>query len=205
MARNGRFGFMLGVALAAILVIVPFSSAGRYNRVLDIGDDAPDWKQLEGVDGEKHSLANYDDTKVIALIFTCNQCPVAAGYERRIKQLQKEYQNKGVQVIAVSVSQHAEDSLSRMKERAELGEFNFPYIWDGTQEIGRKYGASVTPHAFVIDADRKIVYMGKIDDSPLDPTAVKRSFVQDAVEAALKGGKPEVTENRAQGCGIMYD
>lgn len=204
MSLYGRSVFVLSLACAVVLAVVSFSSAGRYNSVLDVGDDAPEWQQLEGTDGNKHSLTDYKDAKAIVLVFTCNQCPVAAGYEARIKELQKQYKDQGVQVIAVSVSQYEEDSLPKMKERATAHEFNFPYLWDGTQEIGRNYGARVTPQAFVLDADRKIIYMGKIDDSPLDPSAVKQYFIRDAVEAALKGSKPKVSENRAQGCGIMY-
>ena len=205
MSRSSRFGFMLSVACAVTLVVVSVGSAGRYNRVRDIGDAAPDWQQLEGVDGKRHSLADYKDAKAVVLIFTCNQCPVAAGYARRIIELQNQYKGKGLQVIAVSVSQHEEDQLPKMRQRATAQQLNFPYLWDGTQKTGRDYGASVTPHAFVIDADRKIVYMGKIDDSPLDPTDVKRYFVRDAVEAALSGRESAVKETRAQGCGIMYD
>ena len=204
MSRDFRNGIRISAMIALGLLATSTSMAGRYNRVVDIGDVAPDWQEIEGVDGQLHNLADYEDAKAVVMIFTCNQCPVAAGYERRIIELQKEYESKGVQVIAISVSKHPDDGLASMKERAAASKFNFPYLWDGTQKVGRQYGASVTPQAFVLDAERKFVYMGKIDDSPLDPTSVKRNFVRDAIEAALGGSEPPVTENRAQGCGIMY-
>ena len=157
-----HFGFRLGALLVLTLVITSASFAGNYNRVVDIGDAAPVWTNLVGVDSKTHSLADYEDAKAMVMIFTCNQCPVAAGYERRIIKLQKEYEAKGLQVVAISVSRHPEDGLPKMKERAVEHELNFPYLWDGTQKTGRDYGASVTPQAFVLDGERKIVYMGKI-------------------------------------------
>ena len=179
--------------------------AGKFNKVLSVGDVAPDFKNIEGVDGQHHNLADYADAKAVVLVFTCNHCPVAVACEDRIIQLQRDYQDKGVKVIAINVNNNEDDRLPAMKERSTSKGFNFPYIHDPTQQVARDYGATVTPHVFLLDGNRKIAYMGLIDDEPLNESAVKSHYLRDAIDAVLAGRTPETTETKQKGCGIKYE
>jgi thiol-disulfide isomerase/thioredoxin len=188
----------LGLSLAAVL-----AASTSYAKV-KVGDPAPAWSSLVGVDGKDHSLGEFGKSKALVIVFTCNHCPVAKAYEDRLIELQKDYGPKGVQVIAINVNNIAADRLDKMKERAAEKGFNFPYLYDSTQVSGHDYGARVTPHAFVLNKSRKIVYAGAIDDSQaLD--GVKARYVRDALDAVLAGRKPPKAETKAFGCGIKYD
>ena len=125
---------------------------------------SPDWSGIVGVDDQKHALADYKEAKLVVLVFTCNHCPVAQAYQERLIALQKDLQPKGVQLVAVNVNNFEADRLEAMKKRATEKGFNFPYLYDATQKIGRQYGALVTPHVFLLDKDRKIAYIGPVDD-----------------------------------------
>ena len=180
------------------------SCAVAEQKGVKVGDPAPDWKGIIGVDDKEHSLSDYKDAKLIVLVFTCNHCPVAKAYEDRLIALQKDYKDKGVQVIAVNVNNIPEDRLDRMKERAKEKGFNFPYIYDSSQKMGHDYGARVTPHVFVLDSERKIAYIGAIDDN-MDPAKVKKHYLRDALDALLDGKSPPVAETKAFGCTIKYE
>jgi peroxiredoxin len=193
--------------VAGIVAIVAAPAwAGKYNGVLNIGDAGPAWEQLEGVDGKRHSLADLAAKDVVVVVFTCNSCPVAADYEDRILAFSKKFagpQGK-VGLVAINVNKVPEDRLPKMRERAEAKGFDFPYLYDETQQIGRAYGAAFTPEFFVLDRDRKVVYMGGMDDSS-NVEMVKLSYLEPAVEAALAGKQPETTEAPAIGCRVRYD
>ena len=197
----------LAFALAAtvLLFLASNGQAGKFNKVVSVGDAAPKWSGVVGVNDKQHSLADYKDAKLIVQVFTCNHCPVAMIYEDRLVQLQKDYKDKGVQFVAVCVSHEEADSLPAMKQRAESKGFNFPYLHDPSQKSGRDFGAVKTPQVFVLDGKRKIAYMGGIDDSWRDAAEVKRSYLRDALDALLDGKTPEVTETRPDGCGIVYE
>jgi peroxiredoxin len=169
-----------------------------------IGDIAPDFKDLAGIDDAKHSLADYKDAELIVLAFTCNHCPVAKAYEDRLVALQRDYQPKGVQLVAVNVNNIPEDRLDAMKVRAKQKGFSFPYLYDATQKVGHDYGAKVTPHVFVLDKSRKIAYMGAIDDSG-KADKVKEPYLRRALDALLDGKKPAEAVTRQFGCGIRYE
>lgn len=193
----------------ALLLLFPAASsfAGQFNKVLKIGDAAPAWKDLEGTDGKKHGLADLAGKDVVVVAFTCNSCPVAADYEDRIVALAEAHAGKDskVAVVAINVNTGKADALPAMKARAEKRKFLFAYLYDPTQEIAKKYGASYTPEFFVLDKDRKVVYMGSLDDKgpPREPTA---KFVEAAVAASLAGKKPEKAEtSAAAGCRIKWD
>jgi peroxiredoxin len=188
----------LGLTLVALFV----SNQGWAQ--VKLGDAAPNWTNLPGVDGKQHSLSDYRQAKAIVLVFTCNHCPVAKAYEDRLIELQADYQARGGQLIAINVNNLPADKLDKMKERAEAKGFNFPYLYDASQASGHAYGAAVTPHAFVLDAQRKIAYLGAIDDSQARNN-VKTRFVRDALEALLAGRKPAKAETNAFGCGIKYE
>ena len=120
------------------------------------------------------------------LVFTCNHCPVARAYEDRLVALQKDYEPKGVQFVAVNVNNIPADRLDKMKKRAKAKGLQFPYLYDSTQKIGHDYGATVTPHVFVLDKDRKIAYMGAVDDN-MQVDKVKKHYLRNALDASLAG------------------
>jgi peroxiredoxin len=190
----------LAIAIFAVFFMAFAGQAGE----LKIGDAAPDWTGIIGVDGEKHSLSDFKGAKAAVVVFTCNHCPVAQAYQDRLIALQKDYKNKGVQVIAINVNNIPEDNLDKMKERAKSKGFNFPYLYDSTQKIGHDYGASTTPHVFVLDKDRKLAYMGGVDDN-MKPDDVKKHYLRDAIDALLVGKTPPETETKHLGCSIKYD
>lgn len=193
------------LALGCLLGLLAFGScAVAEQRGVKVGDPAPDWKGIIGVDDKQHSLADYKDAKAIVLVFTCNHCPVAVAYEDRLIQLQKDYKDKGVQVIAVNVNNIPEDRLDKMKERAAQKGFNFPYIYDSSQKMGHDYGAKVTPHVFILDGQRKIAYIGSIDDN-MDVKKASKHYVREALDALLAGKSPAVAETKAFGCSIKYE
>ncbi len=198
MRNKTRWGWLMVLTLALTL-------AGRAQAAkLKIGDAAPEFSALVGVDGQKHSLADYQHAKIVVVVFTCNHCPVARAYEDRLVALQKDYRAKGVQLVAVNVNNLAADRLDKMKQRAKQKGFNFPYLYDPTQKIGRDYGATVTPHVFVLDGNRKVAYMGAVDDS-MAAANVKTHYLRDTLDALLAGGEPPKQITKQFGCSIKYE
>jgi peroxiredoxin len=187
-----------------LLTLTTAVRGGEYNPVLSIGDVAPVWKDLPGIDGQPHSLSDLKQSKAIVLVFTCNSCPYAIDYEERIIALTKQFAAQGVTVVAVNVNKVPEDSLDAMKARAKSQGFNFAYLYDETQQIARDYGATYTPEFFVLDAQRKIAYMGALDDSPA-ADKVQEQHVAAALTALLAGTQPKVTETVAIGCRIRME
>jgi peroxiredoxin len=169
-----------------------------------VGDAAPPWEMLPGVDGKTYSLSDFRNAKAVVVIFACNHCPVVQACEDRIKQLAADFKDRGVAVAAISVSRFAQDSFEKMQARAQERGYNFPYLHDPSQNSGRRYGATATPQVFVLNGARKIVYMGAFDDSWEDAADVKEPFTRLAVEAVLAGKSPEITETRPVGCTIEY-
>ncbi|MGD9645571.1 MAG: thioredoxin family protein [Pirellulales bacterium] len=191
--------------LGAALLAASLASAGQFNEVLNIGDPAPSWSNLPGVDGREHSLADLADKQAVVVVFTCNSCPIAVDYEDRIIGVAKEFAGPDgkVAVVAINVNRIPEDSLEKMKERAEKKGFPFPYLYDASQQIARQYGANFTPEFFVLDRDRKVVYMGGMDDNS-NPDKVTATYLKPAIEATLAGKAPEKTETPARGCRVRY-
>jgi thiol-disulfide isomerase/thioredoxin len=169
-----------------------------------VGKPAPEWKNLAGVDDKAHNLSDLKDAKAVAVVFTCNHCPVAKAYEDRLIELAADYGDKGVEVVAINVSNADADKLPAMKERAEEKGFKFAYLYDPSQQIGREFGAAVTPHAFLLDGDRNIAYIGAVDDN-MQPDKVTKNHLRDAIDAVLAGSKPEVASTKPIGCGIRYE
>ena len=172
-----------------------------------IGDVATDFSLLN-VDGEMVSLADFEDAKGFILIFTCNTCPYSVAYEDRIIALDKAYKSKGYPVIAINPNDPAAidgDDLADMKVRATEKGFNFPYLQDVGQQVYPQYGATKTPHVFVLqkEVNNNIVrYIGAIDDSSRKPNKVKKRYVEQAVDALLAGKSPSTTTTKAIGCSI---
>ena len=178
--------------------------AGEFNPVLKIGDQAPAWDKLPGVDDKVHSLDDLRDKDIVVVVFTCNSCPYAVDVEDRLVALTKKYAEQKFGLVAINVNKVESDALPEMKERAEEKGFAFPYLYDETQQIARDYGATRTPEFFVLNKDRKIVYMGALDDSP-DGKKISKKYVEAAIEATINHHKPEVAETIAIGCGVRFD
>ena len=195
---------MRSFSLAILLFLDTAALAGEFNSVLNIGDAAPAWTALPGVDGKKHSLADLKDKDVVVVVFTCCSCPVAVEYEDRIIAFAKKYAGpkERVALVAINVNTIEEDRLPAMKERAREKGFPFPFLYDESQKIAKQYGASYTPEFFVLNKERKIVYMGAMDH--YDPAKVKTKYLEEAVQAALKGEKAPTGETLARGCRIRW-
>ena len=196
---------MLTASFIALATLPSLAGAGEINTVLSIGDSAPAWEKLPGADDKEHSFADFKDKDVLVVAFTCNSCPYAVQYQDRIIALAKKYAGPDgkMGLAAINVNTIAEDQLPQMKKRAKDKEFNFPYLYDASQKIAKQYGATITPEFFVLDKARKVVYMGLLDDET-DPEKVKVNYVTLAIEAALKGEKPEIKETRPLGCRIRF-
>jgi len=191
--------------LTLLLALVAALAASRcYAAKLSIGDPAPDWSGIIGTDDKQHALSDYKDAKLLVVVFTCNHCPVAKAYEDRLVALQKDYQGKGVQVVAVNVNNIAPDKLDMMKERAAEKGFTFPYLYDPSQKIGHDYGATVTPHVFLLDGNRKVAYVGPVDDSQ-KVDKVQKNYLRDALDALLSGQQPPEKAIQPFGCTIKYE
>jgi glutathione peroxidase-family protein len=154
------------------------------------------------------SLADYKKAKGFIVIFTCNHCPYSVAYEDRIIALDKKYKEKGFPVIAINPNnpeKQPQDSFDLMKVRAKEKGFTFPYLFDDGQKIYPQYGATRTPHVYILTKENGknlVQYIGAIDDNYKDATQTKVKYVEDAVDALLKGTKPKLTETKAIGCTI---
>ena len=194
------------LVLSLFLFLATTLSAGEFNAVLDIGDPAPVWKDLPGVDGKTHSLADLKDKDFVIVVFHSCSCDVAEEYEPRIKDFVEQHAgpDSKTALVAINVSRLEEDRLPAMKQRAKAHQFNFPYLFDESQQIARDYGALWTPEFFILDRERKIAYMGGIDDtSALE--FVKHQYLADALVALQQGKKPPLAETAAIGCRIRYE
>lgn len=179
-------------------------NAGEFNRVLSLGDSAPKWDALPSVVDNKVGLDDYSERSVVVVAFTCNSCPYAVDVQERLVALQTWLSENDGQLLAINVNTVDEDLLPKMKERAEEAGFNFPYLFDETQEIARRYGATTTPEFYVLDRDRKVRYMGSLDDSP-DGKDVKTQYVRDAVEQVLESQDVKQGETVPIGCRIRFE
>lgn len=201
--RIFRITFFTGLVLALMSFGATVFQTGGY----EIGDLATDFK-LKNIDGNSVSLSDYDDVKGYLVIFTCNSCPYAVAYEDRIIALDKKYKEMGVPVIAINPNNpgiQPEDSFDKMKERAAQKGFTFPYLLDESQDIFPQYGATRTPHCFLLEktAEGNVVrYIGAIDDNYQDAAAVETTYVEDAINAMLQGKPIEVETTKAIGCSI---
>lgn len=189
-----------GLALVLLIMMAATGPGEGYQ----IGDKATDF-ELKNIDGEMVSLADYPDAKGYIVIFTCNECPYAKMYEDRINELNNNYASKGYPVIAImpnDPSIQPGDSYENMQERAKAKGFTFPYLIDEKQEIFPQYGASKTPHVFLLNADRVVKYIGAIDNSARDASSADQKYVELAIAAMEAGVDPSPSTTKAIGCGI---
>jgi thiol-disulfide isomerase/thioredoxin len=198
---------MRKIALSLVvlsLVAVP-AFAGKFNKVISVGDKAPDFAGIPAIEnGEQKSLTLSDIKEdVVVVVFLANHCPVVRAYEDRVIDFTKDYKNKGVKVVGIAVSQASGDKLPGIKDYMSENKSNYIYGYDESQAVGKAYGAVATPQFFVLDKERKIRYTGALDDSQREDK-VSKTYLRDAVDAVLKGETPAVEETQPKGCGVSY-
>lgn len=162
---------------------------------------------LPGVDGRQHTPGDYAGKAALVVIFSCNHCPYVKAWEDRMIDVQADYLDKDVQLIAINandVKRYPDDSFGKMKERAEAKGFNFPYVFDESQETAHAYGAERTPEVFLFDRGRVLRYHGAIDDNYEDPDDVRQAYLRDALDAVLSGQEPAVSTTPPVGCTIKW-
>lgn len=193
------------LAMIAFVMAASFKPEGGYK----VGDEAADFK-LKNVNNKEVSLADYKDAKGFIVVFTCNHCPFSIKYEDRIIALDKKYRQLGYPVIAINpndAAQYPEDNFDNMRKRAREKQFSFPYLHDEAQTIAATYGATRTPHVFVLKKEAKgnvVKYIGAIDDNSDDANAVKEKYVESAVDALVAGKEVPTNFTKAIGCSIKW-
>ena len=197
---------LVAVFVACFLCCVSMARAQEELSVeLKIGDPAPAWKELKGTDDKVHSLSDLMDKQVVVVCFTCNSCPYAVDYEDRMIELQKKYADHpaGVVLVAINGNKKPSEQLDKMKQRAEEKKFPFAYLIDETQQVASSYHANFTPEFFVLNKERKVVFVGAMDDKT-DASQVTERYVEQAIEAALKNELPVTQRVPARGCAIPF-
>ncbi len=209
--------FILIITTAMILpaIICPLGRAAQLPKTLEIGASAPDFN-LPAIDGKYYKLSDFAKSDILVVIFTCNHCPTAQAYESRIIKLTADYKDKGAAIVAISPNDpnavrldelgytDVGDTLEDMKIRAEHKKFNFPYLYDGrTEKVSRLYGPVSTPHVFIFDKQRKLRYVGRIDDSE-NPKNITTHDTRNAIEALLAGKDVPVSKTKTFGCSIKW-
>jgi len=203
------------LALAAAPPAVSRAEEGEAHPTLAIGTKAPDF-DLPGVDGKRYTLASFAGAKVLVFVFTANHCPTAQAYEERIEKLHADFAGRGVQFVLVSPNDPLAlrldeqgysdlgDSLEDMKVRARDRGWTFPYLYDGeTEAMSRQYGPVATPHVFVFDAERKLRFVGRVDDGE-NPAKVTAHDTRNAIEAVLAGKPVPVETTKVFGCSVKW-
>lgn len=176
------------------------AKAGGYT----IGDVATDFS-LKNIDGKMVSLSNLKNAKGFVIVFTCNHCPYSVMYEDRIIALDKKYKKLGYPVIAINPNDpeiYEGDSFDKMIIRAKEKGFTFPYLYDDGQKIFPQYGATKTPHVYLLDKNRIVKYIGAIDDNARDASNVEETFLENAIIALNSGKKISPSTTKAIGCSI---
>ena len=196
------------IATALVFGLLSFSAADKSYK---IGDQVADFSLKNTENNQPVSLYSLKGaSKGAIVVFTCNHCPFAKKYEQRIIELDKKYASKGFPVLAISSNDPSavpDDSYANMAARAKDKSYSFPYAFDETQSIARTFGATKTPHAFVVAKENGkwiLKYMGAIDDNTDDPSAVKTAYVANAIDAVLAGKAVAVTETKSIGCTIKW-
>jgi peroxiredoxin len=198
------------------LFLLTFPARGQNaHPILPLGSSAPDFS-LPGVDGKVHSLADYGTSPILVVVFTCNHCPIAQMYEQRIQQLEADYRDRGVAVVAIQPndpkairideldSSDLSDSLDEMKIRVAYKNLHYPYLYDGeTQSVARAYGPQATPHVFIFDKGRRLQYEGRIDNS-YRKEMVNSEDARNAIEALLANREVPVKKTGVFGCSTKW-
>ena len=172
---------------------------------ISIGTTSPDFN-LKATDNNSYSLSSFSDKKLLVIMFTCNHCPFVKAYEDRLIQIQKDYSDKSVSLVAINSNEtinYPEDTFEKMQIRVTEKSYNFPYLRDEDQSVASSYGASFTPEIFVFDIDRKLRYHGRIDDNK-DPDNVTSSDLRNALDELLSERAVTSSETHGIGCSIKW-
>ena len=195
--------------IAIGMVAAVFFAGSPVKKGYDVGDNATDFK-LKNVDGKMVSLADYKDAKGFIVVFDCNTCPYSRAYDERVIALSKKYAPQKFPLIAINANDpeiSSGDSFDNMVKDAKRKNYDFPYLVDETQMVAKAYGATNTPHVFVLiknGSDLKVAYIGTIDDNARNASAATKKYVEEAVDALLAGKPVPTTKTRAVGCGIKW-
>ena len=196
----------LGLILVVALTLSGLVLAGEANGPqLEPGAKGPSFS-LKGTDGKIHSLDDLRGRKGTAVVFTCNHCPFAKAYEDRLIALAKAYGEKGIRFVAINANDpkvQPADGFEEMITRAKEKGFPYPYLLDESQETAKAYGAQVTPHVFLLDAEGIVRYRGRVDDS-VKPEEVQSRDLQSALDAIVAGKPVSVTSTKAFGCSVKW-
>jgi len=198
---------MRKIALSLVvlsLVAVP-AFAGKYNKVITVGQKAPDFSGIPAIANGEEASVSLSDLKedVVVVVFLANHCPVVQAYEDRLIDFTNDYKNKNVKVVGFAVSAMDQDKLPGIKKYMKDHKSSYVYGYDETQAVGKAYGAVATPQFFVLDKERKVRYTGALDDNQREDKVTK-TYLRDAVDAVLKGETPAVEETQPKGCGVSY-
>jgi peroxiredoxin len=200
-----RTNSLFALATAALLLLAGSPVPSGYQ----LGDQVSDFK-LKNFDGKMVSLSEYKDSKGVILIFDCNTCPYSKAYNDRIIALHDNYAPKGFPVVTINANdgkQSPGDSFQEMVARAKGKNYEFPYLLDETQEVAKAFGATNTPHVFLLQRKGQafvVAYIGAIDNNSRNADRADKKYVEDAVEALLAGKQVPVTKTKAVGCGIKW-
>lgn len=192
--------------MVVVLLAFVAIAASPVKQGIEVGDTAIDFK-LKNVDGKYVSLTDYMEAKGYIVIFDCNTCPYSKAYNQRIMDLNTKYAPKGIPVVAINAndpSSSSGDSFDEMVRIAKKKDYKFPYLVDETQEVAKAYGATNTPHVFVLTKNLKVVYIGAIDDNSRKADEVTKRYVENAVDALLEGKAAPTPKTKAIGCGIKW-
>jgi thiol-disulfide isomerase/thioredoxin len=176
------------------------------NQPLVVGAPMPQFSPLPATDGKSYDSAGFTN-RIVVVVFSCNHCPYVQAYEDRMIAFQRDYLSRDVRLVAINANNEAnypDDSFAKMRERAALRKFNFPYLRDEEQSAADAFGATHTPQFFVFDGERTLRYAGKMDDNWKEPEQVKETYLRDAVEALLAGKPVAVPETFSIGCTIKW-
>ncbi len=190
-----------------VILFLSFLSLNLIAQGYSVGDKAADFKLLN-VDGNYVQLSDYEDAKGFIVIFTCNHCPYSIAYEDRINDLNRMFAHEGYPVIAINPNDSVvqpQDSYSKMIVRAREKSFGFPYLLDATQEVFREYGATRTPHVYLLNREEEslvVRYIGAIDNNYEDAAKATEKYVESAINSLKAGEKPEPDFTKAIGCTI---
>ena len=204
------------IILFGLLLLSAIPMHGAEPEILAIGEKAPDFS-LKGIDDRIYTLDDFNEARVLMVVFTANHCPTAQAYEERMKELSASYSPEEMQLVAISSNHPGAvcleelgysdlgDSFEEMKIRAGDLAYNFPYLYDGDeQSAARAYGAVATPHVFIFDRERKLRYRGRIDDMEDPYQSPASTDARNAIEALLEGREVAVETTRAFGCSMKW-
>lgn len=174
---------------------------------LQLGEKAPDFK-LPATDGRTYQLSDFDDAKVLVIFFTCNHCPYVVGSDEVTRQTVEKFAPKGVGFVGInsnSKNTYAEDDFEHMIVRMKKHKFQWLYLYDQTQEVAMAYGALRTPHFFVFDKNRRLVYTGRGVDNPRDTSKMTTNDLERALSEHLAGKTVSVPLTNPIGCNVKWE